>query len=115
MSSMARGVAAGIFDEPTERGFGVFVDSADGSHEAGIEKRFDARAELLGGLFGSACDVVDHGAAAGFAGGATFRIESGERGLDPLGRFRDGEIDLDLGLTAKLFESASRSAVQQGS
>ena len=91
----------------------MFIDSADGGNQAGIEEGFDACPELLGGLFGGASDVVDHGAAAIFAGGAAFRIESGEGGPDTLGGFGDREIDLHFGLTAELIESGAGSAVQE--
>jgi hypothetical protein len=85
----ARGVA-GIFDHAIERGFGVFINSADGGHQTGIEKSFDAGAELLGGLFRGSDDIVDHGAAASLASGAIFRIERGERRPYALRSFCDG-------------------------
>jgi hypothetical protein len=105
--------SAGIFDHAVKGGFGVFIDSADGGNQTGIEKGFDTCAELLGGLFGGASDIVDHCAAAIFAGGATFGVESGEGGADALGGFGDSQIDLDLSLTAELFESGAGSAVQE--
>ena len=43
-----------------------------------------------------------------------FRVERGKRGADTFRGFRDGQIDLDFSLTAELFESASRSAMQKG-
>ena len=53
----------------------MFIDSAYGGYQAGIEEGFDAGAELLGGLLRGTGDVVDHDAAAIFASEAVFRIE----------------------------------------
>ena len=68
---------------------------------------------MLGGLLRGASDVVDHGAAAIFAGDAVFGIESGERGPDALGGFRNREVHLDFGLTAEFFERAAGGGVQE--
>ena len=108
----ARGVA-GVLDQSIEGGFGVFVDGSDRGYEARIEEGFDAGAELLGGLFRGADHVVNHGAAAIVAGGAALGVESRESGLDALGGFRDGEVDVNFRQAAELFESASGGAMQQ--
>ncbi len=91
----------------------MFIHGTDGGYQAGIEEGFDAGAELLGGLFRGARNVIYHRAAAGFAGGAIFRVESRERGPDAFGCFGDGKIDLHFRLTAELFESACSGAVQE--
>ena len=108
----ARG-AVGIFYQAVESRFGVFIDGANGGDQAGIEKRFDAGAELLGGLFRGAGDFVDHGAAAILASRAIFRVESGQRGADAVSSFRDSKVDLHFCLTAELFESAGGSSLHE--
>jgi hypothetical protein len=64
-----------VFEESIERRFRMFIDGADGRHEARIQKGFHAFAELVCGSFGGAGHVSLDGLASGIASSAALCVE----------------------------------------
>src|SRR5574337_1292278 len=111
LSGLWRSELFGVEGETVARGFGMLLDRAHRGDEAGIEKRAEALAELLGDLFASALHVSLDGQAAGIAGGAVLRVESGKGRSDALRGVGDDEARVDAGLAAEFVEGFTRGGL----